>query len=314
MIGWGDMSIKTLVRQYLSALQESGAQQQLPVDEAARAVLRAWMLAKKRGVAPAAAVREPSAPMAEADTKAVKRAAEGLYEVLEHESEPKEQPNEENEVFFRPGGQTVEEAWENARKLLPRWAPLVELKTLRETVVWGEGSRVADIMFVGEATNYQDEVSGRPFSGEAGGKLDGMLKAMGLTRQEVYITQMVKFRPKLPRQTINDRTPTPIEIRRSVPVLQFETALVKPKVIVALGVVAARGLLQRGELPLAAYQQLPDATFCGIPVVVTHHPRYLLLTSVLEERRRLWEEMLRVMEMAHLPISDKQRGYFLPKA
>ena len=212
--------------------------------------------------------------------------------------------------FFRPGGSNAEEAWENMRRLLPTWGPLRQLGTLREKVVLPQGNTGADIVFLGDAPGFYDEKAGQPFQGEAGGKLDGMLKAMGLTREQVYLTHMVKFRPSQPRQTMNTRPPSEKELRFSLPVVDFEMRLVQPRVIVALGVIAARGLLQQGNLPLAAYQER-TWEFNGIPVVVTHHPSYLLRTSDLGERRRLWEEMLHVMQMAGLPISDKQRGYFL---
>ena len=237
-----------------------------------------------------------------------------MRETLNEPSTAAAAAEEEERLFFRPPGSTPDELWAQAQRLLLRWPPLRELGTLRETLVWSEGSRTADIMFVGDAPNYYDEQTGRPFCGEAGAKLDSMLKAMGLTRQQVYITHLVKFRPMVPRQTFNNRPPSRDEVRLSVPVLEFEVKLVQPKVIVALGVIAARALLGKEELPLAACQQIEHPQFCGAPVVVTHHPSYLLRTTSLAERRRLWEEMLRVMEMAQLPISAKQRGYFLPKA
>ena len=214
--------------------------------------------------------------------------------------------------FFRPGGSTPEEVWQNFERLLPRWKPLRELGTLRPTAVPGQGNRHADILFVGDAPNYYDEKEQAPFRGEAGGKLDGMLRAMGLSRESVYITHLVKFRPALPRQTLNNRPPNEKEILYSSSILELEIRLIRPKVIVALGVIAARGILKKGALPLAEYQQM-RGTCHDIPVVVTHHPSYLLRTSDLQERRQLWEEMLRVMELAHLPITDKQRGYFLPR-
>ena len=167
-------------------------------------------------------------------------------------------------------------------------------------------------MFVGDAPNYYDEREGRPFRGEAGEKLNGILKAMGLTREQVYLTHLVKFRPSLPRQTTNNRAPNDKEIRFSTSVVELEARLVQPKVIVALGIIAARGLLQRGELPLSAYRQ-ERGLFCGIPVIVTHHPSYLLRTNDLAERRALWLEMLQAMELAGLPISDKQRAFFTKK-
>lgn len=299
--------IESLLKNYLQGLCAEGVLR-LPVDDEARAVLRTWMRAARRGVRHV----PESADAPETEMSGEPSAVSMLRKALEDET-PQAAQDEEEEIFFRPGGQNADEAWELAQKLLPRWNPLRQLGTLRETPVWGEGSVRADIMFVGDAPNYYDEQAGRPFCGEAGAKLDGMLKAMGLERKQVYITHLVKFRPLVPRQTLNNRAPSKDEIRLSTPVLEFETRVVRPKVIVALGVIAARGLLQQGELPLAAYQQITDGRFCGVPVVVTHHPSYLLRTSSLPERRRLWEEMLHVMQMVGLPISEKQRGYFLPK-
>lgn len=296
----GAVGIISLLKSYLQTLQADG-EMRLPVDDDARRILREWMLAAKRG-----GVRPPR-PGAELDQLAQMRA------VLADDEPDTPEDDEEMEAFFRPAGRTPEELWERARKLILNWPPLKNLHTLRDTLVWSEGSRTADIMFVGDAPNYYDEQNCRPFCGDAGAKLDGMLKAMGLSRSEVYITHLVKFRPMVPRQTFNNRPPSREEIRMSVPVLEFETKLVQPKVIVALGVIAARALLQQSDLPLSACQQIKDGRFFGIPVVVTHHPSYLLRTTSVAERRRLWEEMLRVMEIAGLPITPKQRGYFLTK-
>lgn len=305
-----------MVLNYLRTLQQQGVER-LPVDEEARAILRAWMLAARNGgrmPAPPPAAMMPAPPIAEPQMQQeeASRPTLRLDDIPEPEL-PTDEPRPEDDVpFFRPGGQNPAEAWEAMQRLLPNWKPLRGLGTLRPTPVFGQGNLSADIMFVGDAVNYHDEKAGKPFQGAAGGKLDGMLKAMGLTREQVYITHLVKFRPEQPRQTLNTRPPTEKEIRFSAPVLDFEIGLVQPRVIVALGVIAARGILQRGNLPLAAYQQ-EHGSYNGIPVVVTHHPSYLLRTSDLSERRRLWEEMLYVMETAGLPISDKQRGYFLPK-
>lgn len=322
------MDARGLVLDFLHTLQAQGVSR-LPVDEGARGILREWMLAAKRGLtaprrpqvpvelpppsavpmpapqAPAAAsAPAPQEPPAENDI--VSELREGIPDLTQENTE------EEWEVFFRPGGATPEEQWAQAERMLPRWEPLRQLGTLRPAMVFGTGCRTADIMFVGDAPGYQDEKETAPFRGEAGGKLDGMLKAMGLTREAVYLTHLVKFRPAQPRQTINTRPPNEKEIKTSLPVLDWEVNTVRPRVIVALGVIAARAMLGGGQLPLAAYQER-GGVYRGIPVVVTHHPSYLLRTSDLTERRRLWEEMLRVMEMAGLPISDKQRGFFLPK-
>ncbi|MBE6417143.1 MAG: uracil-DNA glycosylase [Akkermansiaceae bacterium] len=317
-----------LVIDYLRSLQEQGVER-LPVDEQARSILREWMLAAKRGgrapLAAPASVRAPqafSAPQQQASASAAPPAAAevaGIRDLRAALSAPEappataaEEAAEPEIPFFRPGGSNAAEVWENMARMLPGWRPLRELGTLRPTLVPGEGNRQADIMFVGDAPTYYDERAARPFSGEAGEKLNGILKAMGLSREQVYITHLVKFRPSLPRQTTNNRAPNDKEIRFSTSVVELEARLVQPRVIVALGIIAARGLLQQGDLPLADYRRM-DGAFCGIPVIVTHHPSYLIRTQDLAERRALWEEMLRAMQIAGLPISDKQRGFFLKK-
>ncbi len=329
------MDARELVCDYLNTLQQGGVLR-LPVDEEARGILRVWMLGARANTplaasggasltapAPVAAPGiastashtpasvTPDMPVATSARQPIRLMLDDDEEDISSVASPED--SDEEIPFFRPGGESVEERWVNMARMLPHWRPLRELGTLRTKAVLGQGSQHASIMMVGDAPSYHDEQAGLPFQGEAGAKLDGMLKAMGLTRADVYLTQLVKFRPSLPRQTFNNRPPTAKEIAYSIPIIDVEVQLLRPRVIVALGVIAARGLLGRGELPLTAYLGKPGE-FAGIPVVVTHHPSYLLRTSDLGERRKLWEEMLRVMEMAGLPISEKQRGYFLPKA
>lgn len=315
------MTAAELVVGYLQALQTQGLQC-LPIDSEARSILRNWMLsaasgrrASARHAPPHGTERETAANEAQPPTSPTEKGQESDASILRAALEaPLVQTTadqeEENIPYFRPGGNTPDEIWKNFDKLLPAWPPLLTLGSLRQKAVPGEGDRHASIMFVGDAPNFYDEKAGRPFQGEAGGKLDGMLKAMGLERERVYITHFVKFRPALPHQTTNNRPPNEKELLFSASILDLEIKLVQPRVIVALGIIAARGLLRLGDLPLSAFQQ-QRSQYNGIPVVVTHHPSYLLRTSDLTERRRLWEEMLHVMEIAGLPINDKQRGYFL---
>lgn len=153
---------------------------------------------------------------------------------------------------------------------------------------------------------------GVPLAGPSGQKLDAMLKAMGLSRSDIYLTHLVKYRPALPRQLTNNRPPTDREIEISLPILREEIMLVRPKVVVALGAISARGILQSGETPLSALRGTFHTAF-NTPVRVTYNPSYLLRTEDISEKRKVWEDMLCVMEQAGLPISEKQRSYFLPK-
>lgn len=322
------VTARSLVLHYLQTLSLQG-ERRLGVDDEARGILRSWMLAARSGTPlpppanVAAAASTATATTAATAPAPASSASGGISDenkayintlLNDLHSPGAAQPggeDQENEVpFFRPGGSTPEEIWENFARLLPNWKPLRELGTLRTKPVFGTGDRQASIMFVGDAPNYHDEKAGEPFQGEAGGKLNGMLKAMGLTREQIYLTHLVKFRPSLPRQTTNNRPPNEKEIRFSAPIVELEAKLVRPKVIVALGVISARGLLDMGDIPLSAYRR-QQGQFCGVPVVVTHHPSYLLRTSDLKERRSLWEDMLGVMRLADLPISPRQQSYFL---
>lgn len=192
------------------------------------------------------------------------------------------------------------------------WPPLKNLNSLRETPVFSSGNPRADIMMVTDAPGLYEEKLGRPLAGPSGEKLDAMLQAMGLSRSDIYLTHLVKFRPSLPRQLTNNRPPTDREIEISRPILREEIMLVRPKVVVALGAIAARGILQSGETPLSALRGTFHTAF-DTPVRVTYNPSYLLRTEDISEKRKVWEDMLCVMERAGLPISDKQRSYFLPR-
>lgn len=192
------------------------------------------------------------------------------------------------------------------------------LGTLRETVVFASGNPMADIMFVGEAPGAEEEKQKKPFVGPAGEKLAGVLKAMGLSRDEVYISNIVKFRPKKGDgrfQGSSNRKPDPNEMEVSLPFLRREISVVSPRVIVALGATAAEGLLQRGG-PLSELRG-QNHDFDGIPVIVTYHPSFILRkeresdpAKAKEMKRRVWEDMLRAMEVAGLTISERQRNFF----
>jgi DNA polymerase len=198
------------------------------------------------------------------------------------------------------------------REQAENWQPARALGTLRETMVFATGNPDAKLMLVGEAPGYEEERQREPFVGPAGRKLNDILKAMGLARGEVYISNIVKFRPAMARQATNNRKPSPEEMAACLPFVRQEVEIVRPSCIVALGGTAAEGLLGLSGSVGSMRGQWHE--FAGIPVRVTYHPSYLLRSERdLSTKRQLWEDMLAVMERLEMPVSEKQRGFFLPK-
>lgn len=205
------------------------------------------------------------------------------------------------------------ERLEALRRQAEKWPPARSLGTLRETMVFATGNPDAKIMLVGEAPGYQEEKEREPFVGPAGQKLNDILKAMGVSREEVYISNIVKFRPATPRQTTNNRKPSPEEMTVCLPFVRKEIEIVEPQCIIALGGTAAEGLL--GLSGAVGAMRGHWHQFNGIPARVTFHPSYLLQSGAnLSVKRQVWEDMLAVMEKLGMAISEKQRGFFLPKA
>jgi len=199
------------------------------------------------------------------------------------------------------------------RRQAENWGPARALGTLRETMVFATGNPDARVMLIGEAPGYQEEKEREPFVGPAGQKLNDILKAMGISREEVYISTIVKFRPATPNQTTNNRKPSPEEMAACMPFVRAEIGIIQPELIIALGGTAAEGLLGlEGTVP-SMRGKWHD--FEGTPVRVTYHPSHLLQSGGSNPvKRQVWEDMLAAMEKLSLPISEKQRGYFLPKA
>jgi len=210
---------------------------------------------------------------------------------------------------LRIEGYTPAEQIDSLRRQAETWAPALSLGTLRNTMVFSVGNPEAEIMLVGEAPGYQEERQKEPFVGPAGQKLTDILKAMGLAREQVYISNIVKFRPSMPGQTTNNRPPNDEEMASCLPFIRAEISVVKPSCIIALGGTAAKGLLNSED----AVARLRGSwhEFAGVPVRVTYHPSYLLRgTSGNDDKRKVWEDMLAVMELLAMRISEKQRGYF----
>jgi DNA polymerase len=132
---------------------------------------------------------------------------------------------------------------------------------------------------------------------------------MGFSRETVYIANILKCRPDTPGKTSGNRKPTADEMNTCLPYLLEQVELIRPKVIVALGATAIEGLLGKTEGIGRVRGRFQD--FRGTPLMPTFHPAYLLRNQALSEKRKVWEDMLQVMEKLELPISEKQRGYFL---
>ncbi|MEF2893480.1 MAG: uracil-DNA glycosylase, partial [Akkermansia sp.] len=206
---------------------------------------------------------------------------------------------------------TMEDKLQYLRDLAQNWKPARDLNSLRDTMVFATGNPHTQLMLIGEAPGYYEEVQREPFVGRAGEKLNQILKAMGLSRDMVYISNIVKFRPALPNQRTNNRAPTPEEIEACLPIIMHEIQVIQPKMIIALGGTAAVGLL--GEQGSVSSMRGRFHDLNGIPVRVTYHPSYLLRSDNPREKRKVWEDMLAVMERMGMPVSEKQRGYFLPR-
>lgn len=156
-----------------------------------------------------------------------------------------------------------------------------ELVRGRHTVVFGSGSLKADLMFVGEAPGAEEDRQGLPFVGPAGQLLTKMIHAIQLAREEVFIANVLKCRPP------GNRPPQPREIENCEPYLKKQIALIRPKLICALGTFAAQTLLKTSA-PISSLRGKVHA-YEEIPVLCTFHPSYLLRSP--GEKRRAWEDL-----------------------
>jgi DNA polymerase len=159
---------------------------------------------------------------------------------------------------------------------------LCRLCEKRTQTVFGVGDQQADWMLIGEAPGENEDKQGEPFVGQAGKLLDNMLRAVSLERgANVYIANVIKCRPP------GNRNPQPDEVARCEPYLQRQVALVKPRLIVAMGRFAAQSLLKT-EASIASLRGKVHE-YAGVPVIVTYHPAYLLRS--LPEKAKAWTDL-----------------------
>ena len=183
------------------------------------------------------------------------------------------------------------------------------LATSRTQTVFGVGNPDAELMFVGEAPGADEDAQGEPFVGRAGQLLTKIIETMGFRREDVYIANVMKSRPDMPPGTPGNRPPTLEEMKNCLPFLIEQIRIIQPKVMVALGATAVEGLLGfRGTM-----RELRGKwhSFEETPLMITYHPSYLLRNQAPAEKRKVWEDMLLVLEKLERPISEKQRRYFL---
>ena len=156
----------------------------------------------------------------------------------------------------------------------------------RKHIVFGAGNRHASLVFVGEGPGYEEDRQGEPFVGAAGNLLTKIIEAMNLSRNEVYICNIVKCRPP------GNRNPEIEEIKACSPFLERQIEAIQPRFICALGTFAAQTLLE-STVPISRLRG-HFYTYKGIPVLPTYHPAYLLRNS--EKKRDVWEDMKLLMK------------------
>ncbi len=208
-----------------------------------------------------------------------------------------------------PAAEDIESAMAALRARASVCVKCPHLAGSRKNVVFGVGDIHAELMFVGEAPGADEDQQGEPFVGAAGQLLTRIITTMGFSRGQVYIANILKCRPDTPGQHTGNRKPTADEMKTCLPYLLEQIDLIRPKVIVALGATAVEGLLGKTE-PIGK-QRGRFQVFRNIPLMPTFHPSYLLRNQALTEKRKVWEDMLQVLEKLNQPITEKQRRYFL---
>lgn len=160
------------------------------------------------------------------------------------------------------------------------------LHATRTNGVFGVGDRQARWLIIGEAPGVDEDKQGEPFVGRAGQLLNSMLKAVGLSREQVFIANILKSRPP------NNRDPKPEEVRACIPYLYRQIELVNPTLILCVGRIAAQTLLAV-DTPIGKLRGTVHRIAANRPMVVTYHPAYLLRSPV--EKRKSWADLLLAM-------------------
>ena len=168
----------------------------------------------------------------------------------------------------------------------------------RSQTVFGEGDSDAKIFFIGEGPGENEDLTGRPFVGRAGEMLNKWIAAMGLKREQVYIANIVKCRPP------GNRVPAPDEVATCTPYLQRQLEIIRPKVIVTLGLPSAKYMLQSNSTMGRLRGQWHE--WRGIRLMPTFHPAYVLRSYTNEVRAAVWDDLKKVMAEVGLPLPKQK--------
>jgi len=200
------------------------------------------------------------------------------------------EPSPDEPPVNRPGGST--EALAAVRRDIGECARCKLHRLGRRQIVFGVGSAEAELMFVGEAPGHDEDVQGIPFVGRAGQLLTKIIEAIGLTRDEVYIANVIKCRPP------DNRNPEQDEVETCEPFLFQQIEIIKPAVIVALGTFAARTLLHTLDPISRLRGRVYD--YRGAKLIPTFHPAYLLRNPA--SKRDVWEDMKLVRDLLKFQV------------
>lgn len=321
------------VREHLLALNDelrrlrAEGSRTVVVSEAGVTQLRAAVAVVRKELGMAAEPVEPAAPAASAPATAAVAEPVRSYApapVAPARVVPAAAPSTLGTPppFHLPDGSKLER-WTALRDIVLSDATCRAHVFAGKKIVFGVGDIDARIMFIGEAPGADEEDQGEPFVGRAGQLLNRMIKAMGLERSQVYIGNILNWRPEMGARSADgfqtgNRPPTQDEMAYCLPFIRAQIDLIQPRVLVALGKTAVDGLLGADHFKTMGAARGTWHDYRGIPLRATYHPSYLLrqegLTSAPAKKikRDAWEDLLAVMEKAELPISEKQRGYFRP--
>lgn len=188
--------------------------------------------------------------------------------------------------------ESVKDAFLELRGEVQKCKRCAVLAKQRTQTVFGSGNIQAKLVFVGEAPGADEDEQGLPFVGRAGQLLTKIIGAMGLSREEVFICNVLKCRPP------GNRPPAPLEVANCQPFLKRQLELIRPKIICALGTHAAQALLQT-DRPISALRGI-FSEYEGIPLMCTYHPAYLLRSP--GEKGKVWEDMKKILQRLQEPL------------